>query len=117
VEDSAAHTADAAVYGISVAAELVGVAQPTLRLYERKGLVKPRRTSGGTRRYSENDVYMLRRVGQLVEAGVNLAGVAIILRLESDNRRLHRDLEAARRSQANERGVRTRPGTRPGAER
>ena len=79
--------------------------------------MKPGRTSGGTRRYSENDVYVLRRVGQLVEAGVNLAGVAIILRLESDNRRLHRDLEAARGAQANERGARNRPATRSGIER
>ena len=93
------------------------MAQPTLRLYERKGLVKPRRTDGGTRRYSENDVYVLRRVGQLVESGVNLAGVAIILRLESDNRRLHRDLEAAHGSQGNEQGARTPRATGSGEER
>lgn len=85
------------VYGISVAADLVGMAQPTLRLYERKGLVEPERTSGGTRRYSDDDLERLRRIGELVEAGVNLAGVDLVLRLEADNTRLRRDLARARR--------------------
>ncbi|MFD1211339.1 MerR family transcriptional regulator [Arthrobacter sp. GCM10027362] len=88
------------VYGISVAADLVGMAQPTLRLYERKGLVEPERTSGGTRRYSDDDLERLKRIGELVEAGVNLAGVGLVLRLEADNVRLRRDLARARRRAA-----------------
>ncbi|NKX54149.1 MerR family transcriptional regulator [Arthrobacter mobilis] len=87
------------VYGISVAADLVGMGQPTLRLYERKGLVEPERTSGGTRRYSEDDLERLRRIGELVGAGLNLAGVEMVLRLEADNRRLSRDLARARSRQ------------------
>lgn len=90
------------VYGISVAADLVGMAQPTLRLYERKGLVEPERTSGGTRRYSDDDLERLRRIGELVEAGVNLAGVVLVLRLEADNVRLRRDLAQAERPGAEE---------------
>ncbi|MCG2624862.1 MerR family transcriptional regulator [Arthrobacter sp. I2-34] len=85
------------VYGISVAADLVGMAQPTLRLYERKGLVEPERTSGGTRRYSDEDLERLRRIGELVDAGVNLAGVDLVLHLEADNVRLRQDLAEARR--------------------
>lgn len=85
------------VYGISVAADLVGMAQPTLRLYERKGLLEPERTSGGTRRYSDDDLERLKRIGELVDAGVNLAGVDLVLRLEADNVRLKRDLDRARR--------------------
>jgi len=85
------------VYGISVAADLVGMAQPTLRLYERKGLVEPERTSGGTRRYSDDDLERLRRIGELVDAGVNLAGVDLVLRLEADNVRLRQDLAEATR--------------------
>jgi MerR family transcriptional regulator/heat shock protein HspR len=85
------------VYGISVAADLVGMAQPTLRLYERRGLVEPERTSGGTRRYSDDDLERLRRIGELVDAGVNLAGVDLVLRLEADNIRLRQDLAEAKR--------------------
>ncbi|NKX52253.1 MerR family transcriptional regulator, partial [Arthrobacter deserti] len=78
-------------------ADLVGMAQPTLRLYERKGLLEPERTSGGTRRYSDDDLERLKRIGELVDAGVNLAGVDLVLRLEADNVRLKRDLDRARR--------------------
>jgi MerR family transcriptional regulator, heat shock protein HspR len=85
------------VYGIAVAAGLVGMAQPTLRLYERKGLLEPERTSGGTRRYSEEDLERLKRIGELVDAGVNLAGVDLVLRLEADNDRLRGDLARANR--------------------
>jgi MerR family transcriptional regulator, heat shock protein HspR len=88
------------VYGISVAAELAGVGQATLRLYERKGLLEPERTSGGTRRYSDDDLQQLRRIGELVEAGLNLAGVSMVLQLEADNRRLSRDLARVRRRQS-----------------
>jgi MerR family transcriptional regulator/heat shock protein HspR len=75
------------VYIISVAAELAGVHPHTLRIYERKGLVRPQRTSGNTRRYSEADVDLLRRIQALTQGGVNLAGAKRIMALEEE---LHR---------------------------
>jgi MerR family transcriptional regulator/heat shock protein HspR len=85
------------VYGISTAAELVGTGLQNLRLYERKGLLSPDRTSGGTRRYSEDDLARLRRIGQLLTSGLNLAGIAMVLELELDNARLRARLGHARR--------------------
>jgi MerR family transcriptional regulator, heat shock protein HspR len=76
------------VYGTAVAAELSGIAPQTLRLYERRGLLAPARTDGGTRRYSDDDLQRLRRISELVDQGVNLAGIAQILDLETKNRRL-----------------------------
>jgi MerR family transcriptional regulator, heat shock protein HspR len=84
---------DRAVYAISVAAELVGTGVQNLRLYESRGLVEPVRTAGGTRRYSQNDLARLRRITDLLEAGLNLAGIALVLELERDNARLRRKLE------------------------
>ncbi len=74
---------DQAIYVISVAAELAGVHPQTLRVYERKGLVSPKRTLGNTRRYSERDIELLRRIQELTNEGVNLAGVKRILELEN----------------------------------
>lgn len=76
------------VYAISVAAELTGAGVQNLRVYERHGLVEPSRTQGGTRRYSEDDLARIVRVLALLEEGLNLAGVALVLRLEDDNARL-----------------------------
>ncbi|BBY55380.1 MerR family transcriptional regulator [Mycolicibacillus koreensis] len=76
------------VYGISVTAELSGIAPQTLRLYERRGLVSPARTDGGTRRYSDDDLLRLERIAELVNEGVNLAGIGHILSLESKNAQL-----------------------------
>jgi DNA-binding transcriptional MerR regulator len=76
------------VYGISVAAELVGLGPQTLRLYEERGLLEPSRTEGGTRRYSEDDLDRIRRISQLLDEGLNLAGIAMVLGLEQDNDRL-----------------------------
>jgi MerR family transcriptional regulator, heat shock protein HspR len=73
------------VYGISVAADLSGVAIQSLRLYERYGLLTPARSEGGTRRYSADDLARLKRISELVDAGINLAGIARILNLEDDN--------------------------------
>ena len=73
------------VYGISVAAELSGIPVQSLRLYESHGLLTPIRSDGGTRRYSADDLARLRRISQLVAAGVNLAGIGRILDLEDDN--------------------------------
>ena len=82
-------TADRGVYSISVAAELSGVSKQSLRLYETHGLVKPVRTSGGTRRYSADDLVRLQRVSELVAAGINLAGIVRILSLEDQNTALN----------------------------
>lgn len=91
-----------AVYVISVAAELAGVHPQTLRIYERKGLVSPHRTGGGSRRYSDADIELLRRIQELTNEGLNLAGVERVLRLEDDNRRLRDELEHARQRAAEE---------------
>ena len=82
------------VYGISVASELSGLGLQTLRLYERRGLLTPSRTDGGTRRYSDDDLERLQRITQLVTQGVNLAGIAQILDLETENSQLKADYTA-----------------------
>jgi DNA-binding transcriptional MerR regulator len=76
------------VYAISVAAELTGAGVQNLRVYERRGLVEPTRTEGGTRRYSEDDLVRVRRVLVLLDEGLNLAGISLVLALEDDNARL-----------------------------
>ena len=81
---------DRPIYMISVAAELVGMHPQTLRMYEQKGLVRPKRTPGGTRLYSEADVERLKIVQRLTtELGLNLAGVELVLRLEDELRKAH----------------------------
>lgn len=87
-----------AVYVISVAAELAGVHPQTLRIYERRGLVDPARTSGGSRRYSDHDIALLRRIQELTTEGLNLAGVQRVLELEADKQKLQDELEEARLS-------------------
>ena len=73
------------VYGITTAAQLAGMSVQALRLYERKGLLDPARTTGGTRRYSDADIVRLRRIGVLIADGINLTGIARVLGLEADN--------------------------------
>jgi MerR family transcriptional regulator/heat shock protein HspR len=85
-----------AVYVISVAAELAGVHPQTLRIYERKGLVAPARTGGGSRRYSQSDIDMLRRIQDLTNDGLNLAGVQRVIELEAEVARLRDEVEAIR---------------------
>jgi MerR family transcriptional regulator/heat shock protein HspR len=85
-----------AVYVISVAAELAGMHPQTLRIYERKGLLDPARTNGGSRRYSERDIAQLRRIQDLTAGGVNLEGVRRILDLEAEIVALHEELDRAR---------------------
>ena len=80
------------VYSITVAAELAELSPATLRLYESKGLLSPARTDGGTRRYSEEDIARLRRVAELQDDGVNLAGVGRVLDLQNENDDLRRQL-------------------------
>lgn len=85
-----------AVYVISVAAELAGVHPQTLRIYERKGLVEPARTVGGSRRYSDDDIRHLNRIQELTESGLNLAGVKRVLELEAELERLQLELDQVR---------------------
>ena len=85
-----------AVYVISVAAELAGVHPQTLRIYERKGLVDPARTQGGSRRYSDEDIALLRRIQDLTNEGLNLAGVQRVMELEQENIALRRELAETR---------------------
>jgi MerR family transcriptional regulator/heat shock protein HspR len=91
-------TADRPIYMISVAAELVGMHPQTLRMYETKGLIRPQRTPGGTRLYSEADIDRLRIVQRLTtELGLNLAGVELVLRLEDELRKAHAQVERLQR--------------------
>jgi MerR family transcriptional regulator/heat shock protein HspR len=83
-----------AVYVISVAAELAGLHPQTLRIYERKGLVDPARTGGGSRRYSDDDIAQLRRIQELTSEGLNLAGVHKVLELEAELDHLRQRLDA-----------------------
>ncbi len=85
-----------AVYVISVAAELAGVHPQTLRIYERKGLLGPARTLGGSRRYSDEDIDILRRIQHLTAAGLNLEGVRRVIELEAEVDRLRQELAKAR---------------------
>jgi MerR family transcriptional regulator/heat shock protein HspR len=104
-----------AVYIISVAAELAGVHPQTLRIYERKGLLRPARTSGNTRRYSERDIERLREIQELTQAGVNLAGVKLIMELQAAIDRAQRELEEMEEELHSARR-RMREGSRRGTE-
>ena len=81
------------LYVISVAAELAGVHPQTLRIYERKGLLDPARTAGGSRRYSDIDIARLQRIQDLTAAGLNLEGVKRVMQLEDEVRRLRAEIE------------------------
>ncbi len=85
-----------ALYIISVAADLAGVHPQTLRIYERKGLIEPARTEGRSRRYSERDIALLRRIQELTNEGVGLAGVRRILALEAHVELLETELVRTR---------------------
>ncbi len=90
-------------YMISIAAELVGMHPQTLRIYENRGLVSPKRTRGNTRLYSEADLERLRLIQRLTtELGLNLAGVEVVLRLEDELRRAHDRLERLERQRREE---------------
>ncbi len=85
-----------AVYVISVAAELAGMHPQTLRIYERKGLLEPSRTGGGSRRYSQNDIDRLHRIAELTNAGLNLEGVKRVMGLEDQVAELREELNRTR---------------------
>jgi MerR family transcriptional regulator/heat shock protein HspR len=89
------------VYGISVAAELVGSAPQNLRLYEARGLLSPARSDGGTRRYSDDDLLRLREIAKLLDDGLNLAGIATVLALQATNRALQAELDDAQQALIN----------------
>lgn len=80
------------LFGISVAADLVGMTPQNLRVYEARGLLEPARTEGGTRRYSQEDVARLLRISELLSQGVNLSGIALVLGLEARNAELEERL-------------------------
>ena len=80
------------VFGIGVVANLTGTGVQNLRAYEKAGLVHPQRTDGGTRLYSSADVARLQRITLLLDAGLNLAGIAMVLSLEADNERLRKQV-------------------------
>jgi MerR family transcriptional regulator/heat shock protein HspR len=84
------------VFVISVAAELAGMHPQTLRIYERKGLLEPFRTPGGTRRYSQDDIERLQLIQELTSQGLNLEGVRRVLALQEENRSLKRKVDRLR---------------------
>lgn len=88
------------VFAISVAAEMASMQVQNLRVYERRGLIEPDRTPGGTRLYSHQDVERLQRIGELLSQGLNLAGIAKVLTLEEEVRRLTQARSAARTAPA-----------------
>ena len=91
-------TDDRPRYMISVAADLVGMHPQTLRIYEQKGLIRPKRTNGGTRLYSDADIERLQLIQQITnDLGLNLAGVEHVLRLEDELQRMHGRLERLER--------------------
>ncbi len=98
------------LYGISVAAELVGSAPQNLRLYETRGLINPARSQGGTRRYSDDDLVRLRQIGRLLDDGLNLAGVAAVLALQAVNQELQSQLDETRQRASAPRRRRTDGG-------
>ena len=88
---------DQGVYAISVAAEMVSMQIQNLRVYERRGLLDPDRTAGGTRLYSRSDIDRLHRIRELLAEGLNIAGIARVLALEAEVMRLRAECERLRR--------------------
>ena len=87
---------DVGVFAISVAAEMTSMQIQNLRVYERRGLVEPDRSSGGTRLYSPDDIDRLHRIRDLLAAGLNLAGIGAVLELEEENARLRAEVARLR---------------------
>jgi MerR family transcriptional regulator/heat shock protein HspR len=93
----AANDRDRPLYMISVAAELAGMHPQTLRIYENKGLVNPKRSAGNTRLYSQSDIEQLELIGQLTSEGINLAGVLRITDLQERLDKKEEEIEALRK--------------------
>lgn len=104
-----------AVYIISVAAELAGVHPQTLRIYEQKGLIRPLRTSGNTRRYSDDDIERLRAIQRLTEEGLNLAGVRRVMDLQVEIDGLLQRVQELQQQLERRRAI-AMPGRRIGAQ-
>ena len=102
------------VYGISVASELSGIDPQTLRLYERRGLLTPARTDGGTRRYSDDDLDLLQQINELVAQGINIAGIVQILHLQHRNTQLESDNSDLKSENARLRSDKPTKGRRTG---
>ena len=102
------------VYGISVASELTGIDAQTLRLYERRGLLTPARTDGGTRRYSDDDLDRLQQINELIAQGINIAGIAQILHLQHRNTELESDNSDLKSENARLRSDKPTKGRRTG---
>jgi MerR family transcriptional regulator/heat shock protein HspR len=98
------------VYSISIAAELVGTGVHNLRVYEARGLLTPSRSDGGTRRYSRNDIALLREIGHLLTAGLNLAGIEAVLGLRAELAEARRERDRLRAVLTDERRRRLRSG-------
>lgn len=105
-------TPERGLFPISVASELTGVEPQTLRTYEARGLLSPFRTDGGTRRYSHQDLRRVNRITTLLAAGLNLAGIEHVLRLEEETARLREEVRRlrARASRKGRRAEATGPG-------
>jgi MerR family transcriptional regulator/heat shock protein HspR len=115
-DGGAKQTDERAVYIISVAAELAGVHPQTLRIYEQKGLLRPKRTQGNTRRYSPADVQVLRMIQSLTQdEGVNLAGVKRIMELRAQMEKLQRRVDELQEELSHRRAI-AMPGRRSGSE-
>jgi len=95
-QENAAPAGDRAVYAMAVAAELTGATPAMLRAYEAKGLIRPHRTTGGTRRYSADDLAEVRRISELLGSGLNLAGIEAVLALEDENDGLRAEVQRLR---------------------
>jgi len=116
--DGSGIAADRGVFGISVAAELAGVPVQSLRLFEAHGLLEPTRTEGGTRRYSSDDIGRARHINALQTDGLNLAGIAAVVMLETRNQQLatenaalHAEITQLRQSQSTQPRTTTQPPT------
>jgi MerR family transcriptional regulator/heat shock protein HspR len=115
-QDRNADGEERAIYVISVAAELAGVHPQTLRIYERKGLLRPQRTQGNTRRYSDADVELLRSIQTLTQGeGINLAGVKRIMEMRAQMEELRQRVEELQEQLTPPRAI-AMPGRRSGGE-
>jgi MerR family transcriptional regulator, heat shock protein HspR len=111
MRDDAQERRERAVYMISVAAELAGVHPQTLRIYERKGLVLPKRSRGNGRRYSDRDIELLQQIHDLTQRGINLAGVKVIIEMQAELDELRRLAEELRHELRASRRFRRRAGS------
>jgi MerR family transcriptional regulator/heat shock protein HspR len=99
-QDMADVQSDRGIFSISVAAELTGVQPQMLRVYEQRGLLSPERTEGGTRRYSQDELELIGEISELLDTGLNFAGVVEVRRLQAEVDALKREVARLRRTRA-----------------